>query len=56
MNTSMIKTANGRTIMLQHTVTSPRPYDRINLISGTKGIFRDYPPRLYIDGQAEGEK
>ena len=56
MNTSMIKTANGRTIMLQHTVTTPRPYDRINLISGTKGIFRDYPPRIYIDGQAGGEQ
>ena len=56
MNTSMIKTANGRTIMLQHTVTSPRPYDRINLISGSKGIFRDYPPRVYLDGQEGGEK
>jgi hypothetical protein len=50
-NTSMIKTAKGRTIMLQHNVTSPRPYDRINLIQGTKGIFRDYPPRIYVDGQ-----
>jgi hypothetical protein len=56
MNTSIIKTAQGRTIMLQHTVTSPRPYDRINLISGSKGIFRDYPPRIYIDGQEGGEK
>ncbi|MFL6214024.1 MAG: Gfo/Idh/MocA family oxidoreductase [Blastocatellia bacterium] len=56
MNTSLIKTARGRTIMLQHTVTTPRPYDRLNLISGTKGIFRDYPPRLYFDGQEGGEK
>jgi predicted dehydrogenase len=52
-NTSMIKTAKGRTIMLQHNVTSPRPYDRINLIQGTKGIFRDYPARIYVDGQKE---
>ncbi len=56
MNTSLIKTAKGRTIMLQHNVTSPRPYDRINLVSGTKGIFRDYPARLYIDGQEGDEK
>jgi hypothetical protein len=56
MNTSLIKTAKGRTIMLQHDVTSPRPYDRINLISGTKGIFRDYPPRLYLDGKGGGEE
>ena len=56
MNTSIIKTVRGRTIMLQHTVTTPRPYDRLNLISGTKGVFRDYPPRLYVDGQEGGEK
>jgi len=53
-NTSIIKTAKGRTIMLQHNVSTPRPYDRINLIQGTKGIFRGYPPRIFIDGQ-EGE-
>jgi predicted dehydrogenase len=56
MNTSLIKTVKGRTIMLQHTVSTPRVYDRINLISGTKGVFRDYPPRLYLDGQEGGDK
>jgi len=40
----------GRVIELEHNVSSPQPYDRINLIAGTKGIFRDYPPRVYIDG------
>lgn len=50
-NTSIIKTAKGRTIMLQHNVSTPRPYDRINLIQGTKGIFRDYPSRIFLDGQ-----
>ena len=50
-NTSLIKTAKGRTIMLQHNVSTPRPYDRINLIQGTKGIFRGYPSRIFIDGQ-----
>jgi len=53
-NTSIIKTAKGRTIMLQHNVSTPRPYDRINLIQGTKGIFRDYPPRIFIEGHSEG--
>ncbi len=53
-NTSIIKTAKGRTIMLQHNVSTPRPYDRINLIQGTKGIFRDYPPRIFLDGQEGG--
>lgn len=43
MNTSVIKTQKGKTIMIQHDVTSPRPYSRIHLISGTKGIARKYP-------------
>jgi hypothetical protein len=50
INTGIIKTEKGRTIMLQHDVVSPRPYDRINLISGDKGCFRGFPDRLYIDG------
>jgi hypothetical protein len=29
--------------MVQHDVSSPRPYSRIHLISGTKGIARKYP-------------
>ena len=56
MNTSLIKTANGLTVNLQHDVSNPHPYDRLNCIAGTKGIFRDYPPRLYLDGQAGGEE
>ena len=56
MNTSLIKTANGRTINLQHDVSNPHPYDRLNAIAGTKGVFRDYPPRIYLDGQPGGEQ
>ncbi len=43
MNTTTIKTYKGRTIMLQHDVTSPRVYSRIHLISGTKGMAQKYP-------------
>lgn len=43
MNTSIIKTFKGRTIMLQHDVTSPRVYSRIHLLSGTEGVAREYP-------------
>ena len=39
MNTMLIKTHLGRSIMVQHDVSSPRPYSRINRITGTKGIF-----------------
>src|SRR3546814_20394727 len=43
MNTTLIHTAKGKTMMVQHDVTSPRPYSRIHLVSGTKGVARKYP-------------
>jgi hypothetical protein len=49
MNTSLIKTELGRTIMLQHDVVSPRPYSRINALYGTGAVFFDYPARLAIN-------
>jgi hypothetical protein len=55
MNTSLIKTVNGLTIMVQHDVTNPQPYDRINLIKGVKGVFRDYPERIFLEGQNTDE-
>ena len=55
MNTSLIQTANGRTIMLQHDVVTPRPYSRLNLVQGSKGTFSDYPPRIFFDGQGTHE-
>ncbi len=51
MNMSLIKTVNGLTINLQHDTSNPHPYDRINQIAGTKGVFQDYPPRIYFDKQ-----
>ena len=46
-STTVIRTVKGRTIMVQHTVNSPRPYSRLNLLQGTKGIFSgtDFPAR-----------
>ena len=48
MNTSIVKTAKGRTIMMQSDMATPRPYSRINLLQGSKGCFYDYPPRLAL--------
>ena len=56
LNTSLIRTVNGRTIVLQHDVASPRPYSRLNGVAGTKGVFEDYPPRIYVEGQAGGHR
>jgi hypothetical protein len=49
MNTSIIKTELGRTIVVQHDNTSPRPYSRGNLLSGSLATFAGYPNRLAID-------
>jgi len=43
MNTTVIRTNKGRTIMIQHDVTSPNVYSRIHKISGTKGSALKYP-------------
>ena len=43
MNTTLIRSLSGRTIMIQHDVSSPRPYSRIHLVSGTKGAARKWP-------------
>ena len=51
MNSSLIKTAQGRSILVQHDVINPRPYTRINLIQGTRGILRSYPLRIFLDAK-----
>jgi len=43
MNTTLIHTTKGKTMMIQHDVTSPRPYSRIHLVSGTKGVASKWP-------------
>jgi predicted dehydrogenase len=46
MNTTVIRTKKGRTIMLQHDISSPRPGRRFHLISGDKGIYEAEPSRI----------
>ena len=52
MNSSLIRTKLGRSILLQHDTTSPRPYSRINLVQGTKGTVTGYPDRIYVEGRS----
>jgi predicted dehydrogenase len=54
INTTIIKTALGRSIMVQWDETTPRPYSRIDMISGTRGTFAGYPSRLVIEGETPG--
>lgn len=43
MNTTLIRTNRGKTIMVQHDVSTLRPYSRIHLLSGTKGAAQKWP-------------
>ncbi len=43
MNTTIVKTALGKTIMIQHDVSSIHPYSRIHLLQGTNGKVCKYP-------------
>jgi predicted dehydrogenase len=54
INTSIIKTKLGRTIMVQWDETSPRPYSRLNLIQGTKGTLAGFPTRIALEGGVPG--
>lgn len=53
MNTTNIVTRRGRTIMIQHDVSSPNVYSRIHKIVGTKGTALKYPlpPRISDGGE-----
>lgn len=56
MSISLVQTAQGRLIRLEHDVSNPHPYDRLNILAGTKGVFEDYPPRIYLEPEMSGDE
>ncbi|MFA5688004.1 MAG: Gfo/Idh/MocA family oxidoreductase [Kiritimatiellales bacterium] len=57
MNTSLIKCVKGQTIMLQHDISTPRPYSRIYLLQGTGGIAYKWPVQnIALAGKDEGHE
>ena len=54
ISTTLIKTVQGRTIMVQHDTTTPRPYSRHNLIQGTNGVFAGFPNRIALEEGGSG--
>ena len=56
MNTTLLKTVNGVSVLLQHDVSSPRPYNRRAVISGTKGAMGDYPFRCAFEEKCMDRK
>lgn len=49
MNSTMMKTRKGKTVLLQFDTHTGRPYSRINKVVGTKAVHDGYPSRLFID-------
>ncbi|MDX1741350.1 MAG: Gfo/Idh/MocA family oxidoreductase, partial [Rhodothermales bacterium] len=56
VNVSLIKTARGRTIYVSHDTNLPRPYSRINMVQGTRGLFQGYPDRVYVEGRSPSHR
>lgn len=54
MNTTTVRTHKGKTIMIQHDVSSTRPYSRIHLVSGTGGCAIKYPEPARIANSHKG--
>ena len=44
---TLIKTEKGKTINIQHNVATPRPYNRMYQLTGTKGFANKYPMEGY---------
>lgn len=44
---TLISTEKGKSILIEHNVTSPRPYSRMYQLTGTKGFANKYPVQGY---------
>lgn len=54
INTALLRTRKGRTVLLQLDVATPRPYSRMQTICGTEGYAQKYPlPTLLLKGMDE---
>jgi hypothetical protein len=56
INMTLIRTVNGKMILLGHNCDSPRPYSRAIMVQGTKGLVHKYPEgKIYIEGRSKPE-
>lgn len=54
---TLIRTEKGHSILIEHNVTSPRPYNRMFQLTGTKGFANKYPVEGYLitNGKTSGD-
>ena len=53
---SVIRCANGETILLRHGVSLPRPYSRCQLVQGTRGLWEEDAKGIFIEGISKTEE
>lgn len=53
---TVIKTARGETITINHDTNSPRPYSNMMKIQGTKGLYNELRGAVYFEGLAESHQ
>ena len=51
--TSMIKCANGETIIITHDTNMPRPYSLGFRIQGTRGLWMNDGDNIYVEGESK---
>lgn len=54
--TSMIKCANGESILLTHDTSLPRPYSLGFRVQGTNGLWMDINESIYIEGKSPSHR
>ncbi|MBQ6472843.1 MAG: hypothetical protein IJJ33_12735 [Victivallales bacterium] len=55
VTTTIIKCANGETVMLSHSVSAPHPYSRRGMVQGTNGIWME-DNGIFINGISTTER
>lgn len=51
--TTLMRTANGKVVEIQHNVMNPQPYNRLYQLTGTKGFANKYPVEGYAIDAAQ---
>ena len=49
VNTTLIRTVGGKSIVLQFDTHTGRPYNRLDKVIGSKATHYGYPSRMYVD-------
>ena len=64
-NFMLVETALGRVIRVEHDVSHPHPYSRLNHLAGTRGVFEDFAggsgtsgggTRIYLEPDHSGHR